>query len=336
MERRALLEEQEALKARQEGRWQEAIARYGVAWELQKKPRYICERGWIEAAHGRAREAMQSLTTCLRMLNKDDRPVIGPRVEEAMAGVRPRVGALTLEANVSGAEVVVDGKRFGKFPLLDPIFLDPGSHAVEVKAPGYRSDERVAVLRAGASMVMRMRLEPLRVEVAPEPAERAPLEPKPEEAKSPSPEPVPKAAIEAPKPLRAPAKAAQPPREPARAAVILTGLGLSIGGAVAGTASLMAAGAARDDAQTLARALAENSRPCTHTTPDACKDVDAAVNKVMAFTAVGVGGIATSALGGALIIYELVRSAPQEPETSTRIAVTATPGGGALKVAGSF
>ena len=108
------------------------------------------------------------------------------------------------------------------------------------------------------------------------------------------------------------------------------------GGAVAGTAGLMAAGAAREEAKTLTRALTESSVQCANGAPNPCQDVDAAVNKVMAFTAIGAGGIAISAIGGTLVIYELVRTAPQEHQTSTRIAVTVAPGGGALKVAGSI
>lgn len=193
-EQRAREVERTARRAASEGRKEEAVERYRAAWALFKDPWFQCNLGGLEAEMGRARDAAQSLSTCLRLLKPEDKQVIGEKAERILNDVRGRVGALRVEANVPDAEIVVDGKVAGKFPLPDPIFLDPGSHAVEVKAPGYQSDVRVAMLNAGTSMLIRMRLEPMRVEVAPPPPERALSEPA-KEAKPPIPAPVPVAPV---------------------------------------------------------------------------------------------------------------------------------------------
>ena len=176
----------QAYEALRDGRKDIAAERFREAWGVFRNPWYMCDLGGVYMDMGRASEAAQSLSACLRLLKPKDRKFIRPKVERDLNDARSKVGELTVDANVPDAEVFVDGKATGKLPLEDPIFLDPGSHEVEVKAPGYLSDIRMAVLKAGTSLLIRMRLDPMRVEVAPPAPERAPREPE-KEAKLPNP-----------------------------------------------------------------------------------------------------------------------------------------------------
>lgn len=324
-----------AAEAKRDGRKDIAAERLREAWGAYRNPWYICELGSLEIQLDRARDAAQSLTICLRVLVTEDQKFLRPKIERDLEGVLAKVGALTVETNVPGAEVFIDGKAAGKLPLIDPIFLDPGSHGVEVKAPGYRSDVRLAVLNAGNSMLARMRLEPMRVDVAPPPPERA-LEPPEREREPPSAAPAPPIGRSAPVPARMPERAAEPVPVPVRWPVVFTGLGLGIAGAAAGTASFMAASTSGEEGKAMYRALAGSSAVCEQSSSGPCKDAEDKIDASRTLTAVGAAGVAMSAVGVGLLVFEFLRSGPQEKDTSGRVTVEATRSGGALKVTGSF
>jgi hypothetical protein len=347
--------EAQAVRAGQAGRWAAAADLFRNAWAIYKDPWYMCELGTLESMMGKARDSTQSLTTCLRLLNPEDKRAVKSKFGRILKDMRAQVGELTVEANVPDAEVFVDGAKKGTLPGADPIFVDPGSHVVEVKAPGYDPYLMMAVMSAGTAMHIRARLEPMRVEVAPAPPERAPNEAKPNEAKPneakpneakpnedakprvPAPLPVlPSPSAKALAPFRSPERAPEGKGEPPRAAVILTGLGLSVAGAVVGTAGFMAAGSAREEAKAMFRDLTNGSGICENDTPGPCADAESKIDTALVLTAVGVAGAAVSAVGGALVVYEFVRSAPQERKASARLAIQPVPGGGALRVTGSF
>jgi hypothetical protein len=321
--------------ALQQGRKEEAVERFRAAWDLYKDPGILCDLGTIEHEMGRARDAALNLSKCLRLLKPEDRQVIGKKAERLLKDVRARVGVITVEANVPDAEVAVDGTIAGTLPLADPIFVDPGSHGVEVRAPGYEADSRLALMHAGSSLLLRMRLEPMRAEIAPPPQGRVPLEPQ-TEAKPQVPAPSPMLAAKAPALLPASGGITEPTREPARAAVILTGLGLGVAGAAVGSASFMAADVAGAEANAMYRAQADSLTKCNSKTPDPCMAAEGRVDKARVLTAFGVAGVAVSAVGGALVVYELVRSAPQGRAANARVTIAVAPGEGALKVTGSF
>ncbi|HZF56431.1 MAG TPA: PEGA domain-containing protein [Polyangiaceae bacterium] len=341
-EQRARDLKKQADKAKREGRKDIAEERLRQAWELFRDPWFMCHLGGLEMEMDKPRDAVQSLTACLRLLTPEDKQVIGPKVERFLKEALGKVGTLTVEANVPDAEVFVDGKAMGKLPLEDPIFVDPGSHGVEVRAPGYLPDTMMAFMRANTVLHLRMRLEPMPVKVAPLAPERAPSEPKPseptpkEEAKRPNPAPTPPLAVKAPAPVKSPERAEGPVRAPVRVAVIFSGFGLGVAGAVVGTAGFMAASSAEAEANAMYRAVTETPAKCTPELPGPCKGAEDKIETALALTAVGVAGFAMSAVGGAVLIYELSRSDTQGRKATARLAFEPTHGGGVVRVTGDF
>ena len=84
------------------------------------------------------------------------------------------------------------------------------------------------------------------------------------------------------------------------------------------------------------RAITESSTKCGSEAPGLCADAESKIDTALLLTAVGVAGFAVSALGGALVVYEFVQSDPQGRKANARLAIEPAPGGGALKVTGSF
>jgi hypothetical protein len=320
----------QAQAASAEERHEEAIRLLRKAWDLYKDPVTLCDIGSIELSLGRARNAAESFSMCKRLLDEKSKRMVGKRVENELKKARALVGAITVEANVPDADVLVDDKGVGKLPLQDPIFVEPGSHAVEIRAHGYEPFVQMVVLGPGASTLMRTRLEPMRVEVVP-PLHEQPL---PETKTAPDAKAAPP--VMAP-PLTRKTSAPTPDRsaEPARAAVLLAGFGLGIAGTAVGVGGLMAASATKEEARLMLREGVPKSDDCT-TPTQPCKKLENTINKATTLTAVGVVGIAVAAAGGTLIIYEIVRAAPREGKGSAQATITAAPGGGAITIKGSF
>lgn len=327
----------EAKRAYSEGRKEEAVTLFREAWKAYKAPMTLCNLAKAEADLGRARDAAQNLTMCLRLLPPSEKGAIGERLGRELKKALALVGTLNVAANVPDAEVRVNGEVVATLPLMDPIFVDPGSHGVEVRAPGYEPDAKLAVVHAGSTLYLKMHLETMRTEVAPPRYGELPAEPKKEAILPPPVAPVPPAKAPPPKSLPVSSKAAEPTGEPVRAAVIVGGFGLGVAGVAVGTAALMAASAAREDADLAFSELTSISpQVCTLVNGYACLYVDATREKATVLTAVGVAGFAAAAAGGALIAYELIRSTPQRKDVSMQARVVTAPGGGVLKVTGTF
>lgn len=314
-----------------------------AAWELKRKPITICNLGRVELEMGKARDAAESLSTCLRVLPQDERAIIGGTVERELKKARAQVGALSVEANVPGAQIVVDGKVAGTIPLNDPMFLDPGRYGVEVRAPGYEPEAKIAQLGAGSWLLMRMVLEPAEIEVAPGPKEQpapasAPktVEKAPVPALSPAPAGVARRPLDAPP---APRREAEGEKKPVNTALLIAGFSLGIVGTAAGAIGFVAAAGARKDAEAGWQSVydAWYDEPCVM--PEYrvnCDELKSTGANASTFTAVGVGGVLMATAGGALFVYELVRSSSQNEVGDVRTAIVAAPGGGALIITGSF
>lgn len=61
------------------------------------------------------------------------------RVEFALVAQAAQLAHLTVRTRLPGAEVIVDGERVGTTPLAASLALTPGTHAVELRRPGYIS-----------------------------------------------------------------------------------------------------------------------------------------------------------------------------------------------------
>ncbi|MDJ0890275.1 MAG: PEGA domain-containing protein [Gammaproteobacteria bacterium] len=80
---------------------------------------------------------------------------------------RTRMARLTVRSNVYEDQVYIDGSPRGSTRL--DVELEPGRHVVVVEKDGYKPFERQVQLEAGAAVVLRARLEPIRSAPPPRP-----------------------------------------------------------------------------------------------------------------------------------------------------------------------
>src|SRR5690606_7901255 len=71
------------------------------------------------------------------------------QVDAELEKLRARIGRLSLEGNVSGAQVFVNGVSVGAFPLAGPVPVNPGICEVRVEKPGYQTARETLTIAGG-------------------------------------------------------------------------------------------------------------------------------------------------------------------------------------------
>jgi hypothetical protein len=119
----------------------------------------------------------------------------------------------------------------------------------------------------------------------------------------------------------------------------ITGLTLGIVGFGVATASFVGAFVAQTQADELTGGGGglEYKPLCSGTTvPSTCVQVARLGGKAEAFGIVGLGSLAICATGLALLTYDILRPSSAKNKAGAQGAIMVVPGGGALRVSGSF
>lgn len=157
----------EGVKSYQQAKWEDARASFLAAWALAKHYTIAGNLADCEMRLGLYRDAAEHLAYYVREVVKDDTSTADERkdgqrhYEEA----RGKVASLSVRVNVPAAQLYVDDKLIGKSPLIDPVFLDTGSHVLEARSEGYPSVK--AVVDAKPGMVRDIALELKRADGVP-------------------------------------------------------------------------------------------------------------------------------------------------------------------------
>ena len=68
-------------------------------------------------------------------------------IDDFEASVRALVANLTINVNVEGAAILVDGLMISTSPMKEPLMLAVGEHEISVSMPGYETEARTVKLR---------------------------------------------------------------------------------------------------------------------------------------------------------------------------------------------
>jgi hypothetical protein len=140
-------------------RYDEAIDAYTRAYAASPDPALLYNRGRVHQARGEWPEALADLDKFARDASPELRARV-PKLDELLAEVRSHVSALVLNANVSGARVLVRDKQVGTTPLAGPLQLVAGAARVEVLADGYFDWRRDVDLKGASTTVLDVQLAP--------------------------------------------------------------------------------------------------------------------------------------------------------------------------------
>ncbi len=145
---------------RQAGDCQRAIEKYVKSHKLVPKIANTKNIAVCQAQVGRYDEALEMYERLLTEFRDTLRDEERKAITAELAGLRNKVGAVDVRANVIGS-LVIDGRPRGELPLLNPVRVLPGEHTVTVIAKGYRSAEAVVAVELGDTAAVVLKLEPI-------------------------------------------------------------------------------------------------------------------------------------------------------------------------------
>jgi hypothetical protein len=146
-----------------QARWERALQEFEASLAAWPTPpaafnRCICLRRLERLA-----EAAACYERFLRDHGEDASAEDRAEANDELRRLGTRLGTVTLEVQrPETAEVVIDGVAVGSAPLPGRLFLAPGRHSLEVRAPGHVPSRRELDLPAGAELTLVMSLEPQR------------------------------------------------------------------------------------------------------------------------------------------------------------------------------
>lgn len=129
-----------------------ALERYAAAFQLVRAPTVGLEVARAQEALGRWVEANATAVEVINLPRGEPEPAVFDQAREAarelLRRLSPRIPALQLELRPApdGAQVVIDGEVL-PFPRgAMPFRLNPGTHELQVLAPGHRPELRTVTL----------------------------------------------------------------------------------------------------------------------------------------------------------------------------------------------
>ena len=141
-----------------EGRPDAALAEFEAAYRIAPSYPVLFNLAQVHAQLGHAVEAADSYE---RYLAEGGVNIAAPRraqAERELEVQRGRIGVLTIEVEVEGASVSVDGSFVARTPLAEPIRVSVGDHLVEVTAGGYQAMQRRVTVAGGETLAVEFSL----------------------------------------------------------------------------------------------------------------------------------------------------------------------------------
>jgi hypothetical protein len=132
----------DGVKAYEAGRFEDARGAFLQAYALKRVPAVLLNLGQSElrTAPPRYEDAGNHLQQFLRE-HTSATPEERAAAEKGIAEVKRKTGSVFITVDATGAEVAVDGTVVGKSPLLDPVYVKPGKHAVTATLGGKTATE---------------------------------------------------------------------------------------------------------------------------------------------------------------------------------------------------
>jgi hypothetical protein len=125
---------------------------------------YSTQNGVVNLAY--CYKAMQRYGDALAVLERlkkkygsQLRPDIRAEAEHQEQEIRSLVALLTIQTVPPDASVTVDGKDAGTGPMVGPMMLAPGEHAIESTRQGYRVQQKKVQLVSGAELTEKLVLQ---------------------------------------------------------------------------------------------------------------------------------------------------------------------------------
>ncbi|MDI1450450.1 hypothetical protein [Polyangium sp. 6x1] len=144
----------DAAKARQ---WKAALDELEAAWRIMQHFQIAGTLGWVELELGHHRDAAEHLSYFLR--HAEDVAADEMKTTSAMLSqARAKVTELSVQSNVAGVHLLVDGEEM-RWPEANAgVFVEPGRRTIEARLGERSSGQVVIEAKPGASQLLRLDL----------------------------------------------------------------------------------------------------------------------------------------------------------------------------------
>ncbi len=118
----------------QQGAFAEALEKFRQAYEVFPSPKLLFNIGQANRELGRDVEAVESFERFLFEAT-DASPELVSEAKRSVNELAPKIGKMLIDCSIDGVEITVDGRKIGKTPLADFIWVSGGSHQVTATHP---------------------------------------------------------------------------------------------------------------------------------------------------------------------------------------------------------
>jgi len=138
----------EALTNYDAGNYEQALAGFREVYELTNKAAALLNMAQCYYYLMDPVNAMTYFQRALRAMGADIDEDTAADIADKMRRLEDKVARLVIDVNVDGATVEVDGQRVGRSPILDPVYVLPGTVVVRASLrSGVSAEERVVADR---------------------------------------------------------------------------------------------------------------------------------------------------------------------------------------------
>lgn len=137
-----------------------ALAEFERAQKLLPNPVVLYNIGLVQAAMGRAADAVKTLDQVLMSPGPLSAERIA-RARKARDDAAARIARLDIAANVAGAQIEIDNVQVGTTPLHAPVAVTSGTRLLAVVAPGYVPQRRQITVAGRTTTHLEFKLRPL-------------------------------------------------------------------------------------------------------------------------------------------------------------------------------
>jgi tetratricopeptide (TPR) repeat protein len=161
---------QQGVAHRRAGQDQLALESFRRAFALQPSPRTRAQIALAEQALGQWADADRDLRAALAANTDDWIQRNRAALEAALNAIASRVATIELTCNTTGARLFVNGHEESAFPLAQPLRVEAGTVAIEIRMDGYRTVRRAIDVEGGRTYRESFTLVPIPVEDDPQDA----------------------------------------------------------------------------------------------------------------------------------------------------------------------
>lgn len=139
-----------------DGDYRQAAAAFQRAYELSPHYAVLYNLAQAQVALG---QPVEAIDTFQRYLLEGGANVPAERRAEVQAAIKQQqahVSMLTVDTNVAGASIVVDGVSVGRSPLAGPLRVARGKHQVTAALEGYRAQPQTVVAEENARVSVQL------------------------------------------------------------------------------------------------------------------------------------------------------------------------------------